>query len=103
MSPTPRFGQLIMDGDCVNDFSEKPSGDGGVINGWFFVLSPEVGTYLEDDKTIWERAPLTGLAKDGELQAYRHDGFWQPMDTIRERQELEAMWESGKAPWKTWA
>jgi len=102
VSPSPRFGQLIMDGNTVTDFSEKPSGDGGVINGGFFVLSPKVEDYLDGDKTIWERAPLTGLANDGELRAFRHNGFWQPMDTIRERQELEAMWESGKAPWKTW-
>ena len=102
VTPTPRFGQLVMDGTRVSDFSEKPVGDGGVINGGFFVLSPKVGAYLDGDKTIWERDPLRGLAADGELQAFSHNGFWQPMDTIRERQELEAHWASGKAPWKIW-
>ena len=102
VSPTPRFGQLVMDGTRVSDFSEKPVGDGGVINGGFFVLSPKVGKYLKGDKTIWERDPLIGLAADGELEAFSHSGFWQPMDTIRERQELEQHWASGQAPWKIW-
>ncbi|MCX8508627.1 MAG: glucose-1-phosphate cytidylyltransferase [Rhodobacteraceae bacterium] len=101
--PPRRFGQLRMDGSKVEDFSEKPVGDGGLINGGFFVLSPRVARYLEGDQTIWEQAPLRNLAADGQLQAWDHKGFWQPMDTIRERQELEEHWASGKAPWKVWA
>ncbi len=100
--PAARFGRLDIDAGQVTEFSEKPAGDGGVINGGFFVLSPKVERYLEDDATIWERAPLASLASDGELMAYEHRGFWQPMDTIRERQELEAHWATGDAPWKTW-
>mgnify|MGYP001824306549 CR=1 FL=1 len=100
--PPRRFGQLHMEGDAVTDFSEKPLGEGGVINGGFFVLSPSVGGYLNGDSTIWERAPLQGLAADDELRAFEHRGFWQPMDTLREKQELEALWESGEAPWKVW-
>ncbi|MEZ5779735.1 MAG: glucose-1-phosphate cytidylyltransferase [Paracoccaceae bacterium] len=100
--PAARFGRLeIVDGR-VEDFSEKPAGDGGVINGGYFVLSPKVARYLEDDATIWERSPLQGLAQDGELMAFEHRGFWQPMDTIREKQELEAHWQTGAAPWKIW-
>ena len=101
--PLRRFGQLELDGRAVTQFSEKPVGDGGLINGGFFVLSPKVARYLDDDSTIWERAPLYGLAEDGELQAYEHKGFWQPMDTIRERQELEEYWATGNAPWKIWS
>jgi glucose-1-phosphate cytidylyltransferase len=100
--PPRRFGQLRLDGDRVDDFSEKPIGDGGVINGGFFVLSPDVARYLDGDATIWEQAPLKGLAEDGELRAFEHRGFWQPMDTIRERQELEEHWAGGNAPWKVW-
>lgn len=101
--PPRRFGQLDIVGSRVDSFSEKPIGEGGLINGGYFVLSPEVEKYLEGDETIWERAPLTGLAEDGELMAYEHTGFWQPMDTVRERQELEEHWASGNAPWKVWA
>ncbi len=100
--PPRRFGQLEMDGTAVHTFSEKPVGDGGLINGGFFVLSPKVEKYLGDDATIWEGAPLAGLARDGELMAFEHRGFWQPMDTIRERQQLEEHWASGQAPWKIW-
>ena len=100
--PAARFGRLEIEDRRVADFSEKPADDGGVINGGFFVLSPKVESYLEDDATIWERAPLQGLAHDGELMAYEHRGFWQPMDTIREKHELEAHWQTGAAPWKTW-
>ncbi|SPH18094.1 Glucose-1-phosphate cytidylyltransferase [Defluviimonas aquaemixtae] len=100
--PAARFGRLDIAGGQVTEFSEKPAGDGGVINGGYFVLSPKVAKYLADDATIWERAPLASLASDGELMAYEHKGFWQPMDTIRERQELEAHWATGKAPWKIW-
>jgi glucose-1-phosphate cytidylyltransferase len=101
--PPRRFGQLRLDGGQVTDFSEKPIGDGGLINGGFFVLSPKVARYLGGDDTVWELGPLRGLAADRQLMAWEHKGFWQPMDTIRERQELEEHWESGKAPWKVWA
>ena len=100
--PPRRFGQLKIEGDAVADFSEKPQGDGGLINGGFFVLSPKVSRYLDGDATIWEQAPLRGLADDGQLMAYEHKGFWQPMDTIREKQELEDHCASGRAPWKVW-
>ena len=100
--PAARFGRLDVTKGQVTEFSEKPAGDGGVINGGYFVLSPKVAKYLVDDATIWERGPLASLASEGELMAYEHNGFWQPMDTIRERQELEAHWETGKAPWKIW-
>lgn len=101
--PPRRFGQLVIDGDEVVDFSEKPMGDGGQINGGFFVLSPEIKKYLNGDSTVWEQGPLQGLANDGQLKSYQHDGFWQPMDTIRERQELEELWATGDAPWKIWS
>lgn len=101
--PPGRFGVLdIVDGE-VRSFMEKPHGEGGAINGGFFVLSPKVFDYITNgDDTIWEREPLTGLASDGELMAFHHDGFWQPMDTLRDKQYLEELWSSGKAPWKTW-
>lgn len=102
VTPPGRFGALTMDGDSVTGFREKPRGDGGLINGGFFVLSRQVLDYIADDKTVWERAPLEKLASDGHLQAFRHDGFWQPMDTVRERLVLESLWNSGKAPWKVW-
>lgn len=101
--PPRRFGQLRLDGSRVSDFSEKPIGEGGLINGGFFVLSPGVGRYLDGDQTVWEQAPLRQLAEHGELCAYEHRGFWQPMDTVRERQELEEHWATGDAPWKVWA
>ena len=103
VAPAARFGRLEMDsGDTVRSFSEKPFDEGGQINGGFFVLSPGVGKYLENDSTVWERAPLAKLAQDGELKAFQHGGFWKPMDTLRDRQDLEAMWEAGEAPWKVW-
>jgi glucose-1-phosphate cytidylyltransferase len=101
--PPRRFGQLEVTGDRVASFVEKPAGDGGLINGGFFVLSPEVAGYLEGDQTIWEQKPLQRLAAEGQLHAYRHEGFWQPMDTLRDRTELEDLWATGKAPWKLWA
>ena len=100
--PPGRFGALGMDGNAVRSFQEKPSGDGGWINGGFFVLSPRVIDYIEDDASVWERDPLEQLAAEGELMAYKHQGFWQPMDTLRDKQHLETLWETGKAPWKTW-
>jgi glucose-1-phosphate cytidylyltransferase len=103
VQPPGRFGALEVDGRRVRGFSEKPHGDGGWINGGFFVLSPGVEGYLGGgDEMIWEREPLEGLARDGELSLYRHDGFWQPMDTRRELLQLQALWDSGSAPWKTW-
>jgi glucose-1-phosphate cytidylyltransferase len=100
--PTARFGALHLDGDSVTAFVEKPADGGGLINGGFFVLSPKVLDRIEGDSTIWEDEPLRGLARDDALRAYRHDGFWQPMDTPRERLLLERLWRTG-APWKTWA
>jgi glucose-1-phosphate cytidylyltransferase len=97
-----RFGALRMTGTSVDGFQEKPVGDGAWINGGFFVLSPAVLETIAGDSTVWERDPMERLAADGELAAYKHPGFWQPMDTLREKNHLEALWESGKAPWKTW-
>jgi glucose-1-phosphate cytidylyltransferase len=102
VQPVGRFGSMRIVGDHVTEFTEKPAGDDSWINGGFFVLSPRVGAYLEGDDTVWERAPLQRLASEGELTPYRHTGFWQPMDTLRERQRLQELWESGEAPWKTW-
>ncbi len=100
--PPGRYGALVIEGDRVARFSEKPPGDNAFINGGFFVLHPGVLGRIADDATPWERAPLEGLAEDGELAAFRHTGFWQPMDTLRERMQLEALWEAGRAPWKVW-
>jgi glucose-1-phosphate cytidylyltransferase len=103
VQPPGRFGALEIDGAQVTGFAEKPHGDGGWINGGFFVLSPGVGRYLGGDDTVWEREPLEGLARDGQLSVYEHEGFWQPMDTQRELRQLQAMWDSGRAPWRTWS
>jgi glucose-1-phosphate cytidylyltransferase len=100
--PQARFGALQDKNGQVLRFQEKPRGDGARVNGGFFVLSPRVLTYLKSDLTIWEQEPLTRLAADGELMAYEHDGFWQPMDTLRDKQLLEDLWASGSAPWKIW-
>ena len=100
--PPGRFGALTVEGERVTGFMEKPAGDGGWINGGFFVLQPEVFRYLSGDADIWEHAPLEGLARDDQLGAYYHEGFWQPMDTLRDKTVLEELWSSGKAPWKTW-
>lgn len=97
-----RFGALDIKQGKVNSFQEKPKGDGAMINGGFFVLSPKVLERITGDKCIWEQEPLMGLAKDGELMAYEHHGFWQPMDTLRDKNYLEELWYSGKAPWKNW-
>ena len=104
VQPPGRFGALEMDeSGHVGAFREKPQDEVGWINGGFFVLSPGVERYLtDDDQLVWEREPLEGLARDGELSLYRHDGFWQPMDTRRELLQLQGMWDSGSAPWKTW-
>ncbi len=98
--PPARFGDIQLDGDQVVRFAEKPQAGAGWINAGFFVLHPRVLDYIAGDDTIWERAPLEKLAEDGELMAYRHTGFWQPMDTLREKQLLEEIWQSGRAPWK---
>jgi glucose-1-phosphate cytidylyltransferase len=103
VQPPGRFGAIESDGQRVTGFAEKPHGEAGWINGGFFVLSPKVREYLDErDSLVWEREPLEGLARDGELSLYRHDGFWQPMDTRRELLQLQGMWESGDAPWKVW-
>lgn len=100
--PSGRFGALDMKNGQVTNFKEKPRGDGGMINGGFFVLSPKVFSYLNDDSSIWEQEPLMQLALDGELMAYQHHGFWQPMDTLFDKNNLEKMWSSNTAPWKKW-
>jgi glucose-1-phosphate cytidylyltransferase len=101
--PPARFGGLAFDGDRVSQFIEKPQIGEGWINGGFFVLEPGVLDYIDGDATIWERDPLERLAADGQLMAYRHDGFWQPMDTLRDVKLLESLWQSGDVPWKVWA
>jgi glucose-1-phosphate cytidylyltransferase len=101
--PPGRFGALDISGERVKTFMEKPKGDGSMINGGFFVLSPKVIDYIADDQTLWEREPLERLAQEGNLAAYQHHGFWQPMDTLRDKNLLEELWSSGKAPWKVWA
>ena len=103
VQPSGRFGALEVADGRVSGFLEKPRGDGAWINGGFFVLEPGVGDYIAGDQTVWEREPLERLARDGQLVPYYHEGFWHAMDTIRERQELEALWASGDAPWCVWA
>ena len=100
--PPGRFGAAELESDRVARFREKPSGDGGFINGGFFVLSPRVLDYLEDDATSWELGPLERLAAEGELMAYRHDGFWLPMDTLRDKMVLQDLWDQNEAPWRLW-
>lgn len=98
----PRFGALRLESDRVVAFEEKPGEESGWINGGFFVLSPKAISYIDGDQTTWEREPLEQLARDGQLAAFRHQGFWQPMDTLRDKRHLEDLWASGKAPWKVW-
>jgi glucose-1-phosphate cytidylyltransferase len=102
VQPTGRFGSVTVDGTQVVEFHEKPAGDGAWVNGGFFVLSPGVAEYLHGDETVWEEAPLRELARDGQLSAFEHTGFWQPMDTLRDKLRLQDLWESGVAPWKAW-
>ena len=102
VQPPGRYGALQIKGQRVAGFTEKPRGDGGLINGGFFVLSPKVLPLIADDATPWEAAPLETLAHQGQLMAFEHSGFWQPMDTLREKNLLEELWQSGKAPWKVW-
>ena len=100
--PPGRFGALEVEGTQVKSFQEKPKGDGGRINGGFFVLNPSVIDLIDDDSCVWEQEPLGNLAKDGQLHAFQHDGFWQPMDTLRDKINLENFWSKGAAPWNTW-
>ena len=100
--PPGRFGALEIEGQQVRSFQEKPKGDGGMINGGFFVLSPKVIDYIEGDSTLWEQHPLKQLAADGELMSFEHQGFWQPMDTLRDKHHLEELWNKNEAPWKVW-
>jgi len=100
--PPARFGAIEMDQDMIRSFQEKPRGDGAMINGGFFVLSPKVLERIDGDKSVWEQEPLKGLASDEQLMAFRHEGFWQPMDTLRDKIKLEDLWQFNKAPWKLW-
>ncbi|MET0220726.1 MAG: glucose-1-phosphate cytidylyltransferase [Tardiphaga sp.] len=102
IQPPGRYGALLIDDNAVQHFQEKPAGDGAWINGGFFVLEPSVLQYVEGDETVWEQAPLQRLAGKGQLTAHQHIGFWQAMDTLREKNLLEDLWASGKAPWKSW-
>ncbi len=102
VQPPGRFGSLRLTQSKVTEFQEKPGGDGGWINGGFFVLEPGIFDYIEGDDTLWENEPLEMLAKDSKLAAYQHSGFWLPMDTLRDKNRLEELWDSGKAPWKIW-
>lgn len=102
VQPPGRFGAIDVKRQKVVGFAEKPAGDGGWINGGFFVLSPRVFDYIKGDRTIWEREPMDRLARESNLSAFRHQGFWQPMDTLRDKIYLEELWNSGKAPWKIW-
>jgi len=102
VQPAGRFGALDIDGQRITRFEEKPPGDGSWVNGGFFVLEPAVLDYIDGDHSVWERDPLERLARDNQLSAFRHDGFWQPMDTLRDKNKLEELWSSGYAPWKIW-
>ena len=100
--PPGRFGALNIDKHKITSFQEKPHGDGGWVNGGFFVLSPKLIDYVEGDNTMWEREPMERLAREGQMSVYLHNGFWQPMDTLRDKNYLEELWQSGNAPWKVW-
>ena len=102
VQPAGRFGALDIEGQRISRFEEKPQGDGSWVNGGFFVLQPEAIDLIAGDRTVWEREPLEQLARDGQLSAYTHRGFWQPMDTLRDKMKLEELWQSGAAPWKVW-
>lgn len=102
VQPPGRFGAMQVESGRVRAFQEKPSGDGGWINGGFFVVSPQVGNYIEGDDTIWERDPLQRLAAEDQLASFEHSGFWHPMDTMRDKNYLEELWATGRAPWKVW-
>jgi glucose-1-phosphate cytidylyltransferase len=100
--PPARFGRIVLNGEAVTSFEEKPQAEGGLINGGFFVLEPSVLALIEGFDTVWEKEPMEALAADGELAAWIHRGFWQPMDTLRDKQNLNSLWDSGAAPWKLW-
>jgi len=102
VQPDGRFGAIDFDGTKVTGFKEKPQGDGGWINGGFFILSPRVIDYIDGDSTVWEKEPMENIADEGELSIYIHKGFWHPMDTLRDKRYLESLWDSKKAPWKSW-
>ncbi|MGE4398272.1 MAG: glucose-1-phosphate cytidylyltransferase [Campylobacterales bacterium] len=102
VQPAGRFGALGLNGNKISDFKEKPNGDGGWISGGFFVLEPSVIDLIDNDSTVWELKPLETLAESNELSAYKHHGFWQPMDTLRDKTKLEELWQSKEAPWKVW-
>lgn len=102
VQPPGRYGALIREGNVVRGFQEKPPGDGAWINGGFFVLHPQVIDYIEGDQSSWEGTALEALAREGQLEAFEHRGFWQPMDTLRDKNHLEELWRSGRAPWKIW-
>jgi glucose-1-phosphate cytidylyltransferase len=102
VQPSGRFGALDIDGERIRGYEEKPRGDGGWINGGFFVLSPEVERYIDGDSSVWEQEPLERLAADDQLAAYRHDGFWYAVDTVRDKRHLQELWDAGDAPWKLW-
>jgi glucose-1-phosphate cytidylyltransferase len=100
--PPARFGRIVMRGDLISRFEEKPQTEGGLINGGFFVLQPEVLDYIATDSTTWEREPLERLAQGNQLSGWVHEGFWQPMDTLRDKEVLNRLWDAGKAPWRNW-
>jgi glucose-1-phosphate cytidylyltransferase len=102
VQPSGRFGALNLEGTCVSSFQEKPQGDGAWINGGFFVLEPGIFSFIQGDDCIWERGPMENLARQGQLEAFLHHGFWQPMDTLRDKLHLEELWQNGLAPWKIW-
>ena len=102
VKPPGRYGALTLEGNIVTNFHEKPSGDGALINGGFFVVEPKAIDYIKDENTMWENEPLKKISKDGQLIAYKHDRFWQPMDTLRDKNILEKMWFDGDPPWKVW-
>lgn len=102
VQPPGRFGSLNLQGEQIRSFEEKPRGDGGFINGGFFVLSPGIFDYIDGDSIVWEREPMERLATDGQMMAFFHRGFWQPMDTLRDKLHLEELWKDGRAPWKVW-
>jgi glucose-1-phosphate cytidylyltransferase len=102
VQPSGRFGAIDIDDDLIRRYEEKPKGDGGWINGGFFVLSPAVARYIDGDATVWEQEPLQRLAQDEQLAAYRHGGFWYAVDTVRDKRHLQELWDSGSPPWKLW-
>jgi glucose-1-phosphate cytidylyltransferase len=103
VQPAGRFGALDMSGGRITRFEEKPQGDGAWVNGGYFVLEPQALDLIDDDATVWERGPMEQLARDAQLSAFQHHGFWQPMDTLRDKTRLDELWASGRAPWKVWA